>query len=126
MSRRILMGGAALLVLVIAGVLAQVLISRADAAPNGPPSIRGTITSVSPLAGQGTVLVEERPQDQAGSAKASVTVHASSRIYRGRVSAATKASFSDLRLGQLVEVWFDGPVLTSYPLQANASVIVIQ
>ena len=126
MSRRILVGGAALLVLVIAGVIAQVLISRADAAPNGPPSIRGTITSVSPLAGQGTVMVEERPQDQAGSAKASVTVNASSRTYRGRVSAATKASFSDLRLGQLVEVWFDGPVLTSYPLQATASVIVIQ
>ena len=125
MSRRILVGGAALLVLVMAGVLAQVLISRADAAPSGPSSIRGTITNVSPLAGLGTVMVEERPQDQAGSAKASVTLNAASRIYRGRVSASTKASFSDLQKGQLVEVWFDGPVLTSYPEQATASVIVI-
>ena len=125
MSRRILVGGAALLVLVMAGVLAQVLIFRADAAPNGPSSIRGTITNVSPLAGLGTVMVEERPQDQAGSAKASVTLNAATRIYRGRVSASTKASFGDLQKGQLIEVWFDGPVLTSYPVQATASVIVI-
>ena len=125
MSRRTLVGGAALLVLVMAGVLAQVLIFRADAAPNGPSSIRGTITNVSPLAGLGTVMVEERPQDQAGSAKASVTLNAASRIYRGRVSASTKASFSDLQKGQLVEVWFDGPVLTSYPEQATGSVILI-
>ena len=126
MSRRILVGGAALVLLVIAGVLALFLISRADAAPNGPPSIRGTITSVSPLGGQGVILVEERPQDRAGSGKASITVNATTRIYRGRVSASTKGSFSDLRNAQLVEVWFAGPVLTSYPVQATASVIVIQ
>jgi hypothetical protein len=76
-------------------------------------------------AGQGVILVEERPQDQAGSAKASVTVNAASRIYRGRVGAATRGSFSDLRTGQLVEVWFSGGVLDSYPVQAAASVIVI-
>jgi hypothetical protein len=125
MSRRILVATAALLVLVMAGVLTQVLISRADAAPTGPASIRGTITNVNSHAGQGVILVEERPQDQAGSAKASVTVNAASRIYRGRVSAATRGSFSDLRIGQLVEVWFSGGVLDSYPVQAAASVIVI-
>jgi Protein of unknown function (DUF3221) len=125
MSRRILVGGAALVLLVIAGVLALFLISRADAAPPGPPSIRGTITSVSPLAGQGVILVEEQPQDRAGSDKASVTVNAATRIYRGRVGASTRESFSDLRNAQLVEVWFAGPVLTSYPVQATASVILI-
>jgi hypothetical protein len=81
---------------------------------------------VSPIGGQGVILVEERPQDRAGSGKASITVNATTRIYRGRVSASTKGSFSDLRNAQLVEVWFAGPVLTSYPVQATASVIVIQ
>jgi hypothetical protein len=80
---------------------------------------------VSPLAAQGVILVEERPQDGAGSDKASVTVNAATRIYRGRVSASTKGSFSDLRNGQLVEVWFAGPVLASYPIQATASTILI-
>lgn len=111
--------------LLIAGVLALLLMSRPEAAPSGPPSIRGTITSLTPVAGQGVILVEERPQDQAGSNKASVTVNAATRIYRGRVSASTTGSFGDLRNGQQVEVWFDGPVLTSYPVQATASVIVI-
>src|SRR5712691_9348788 len=108
MQRRILLGGTALLLLVIAGV-ALLLMSRSDAAPNGPPSIRGTITNVSPLGGQGVILVEERPQDRAGSNKASITINSATRIYRGRVGASTKGSFSDLRIGQLVEVWFTGP-----------------
>src|SRR3989441_1113250 len=125
MPRRILLGGAALVLLVLAGGLALLLMSRSDAAPNGPPSIRGTITSVSPLSGQGVILVEERPQDRAGSDKASITVNAATRIYRGRVGASRKGSFSDLRNARLVEVWFAGPVLTSYPVQATASVIVI-
>jgi hypothetical protein len=111
--------------LLIAGVLVLLLMSRGDAAPAGPPSIRGTITSLTPIAGQGVILVEERPQDQAGSNKASVTINGATRIYRGRVSASTKGSFGDLRNGQIVEVWFNGPVLTSYPVQAIASVIVI-
>lgn len=126
MSPRILVGGAALIFLFLGGGVGLLLTSRADAAPNGPPSIRGTITSVSPLAGQGVILVEERPQDRAGSEKASVTVSASTRIYRGRISGSTKGSFSDLRNGQVVEAWFAGPVLESYPVQATASVIVIQ
>jgi len=125
MSRRILVGLAALVLLVAVGGLAQLVLSRADAAPSGAPSIRGTITNVSPLGGQGIILVEERPQDQAGSDKSRVTVNAATRIYRGRVGASTKGSFSDLRNGQLVEVWFTGLVAQSYPTQALASVIVI-
>ena len=124
-SRRILIGSTALLLLLVAGVIVLLLMSRADAAPAGPPSIRGTITSLTPIAGQGVILVEERPQDQAGSNKASVAINAATRIYRGRVSASTKGSFGDLRNGQIVEVWFSGPVLTPYPLQATASVVVI-
>jgi hypothetical protein len=125
MSRRILIGGAALVLLVTAGGIALLVMARSDAAPSGSPSIRGTITSVSPLAGQGVILVEDRPQDRAGSDKASITVNAATRIYRGRIGASTTGSFGDLRNGRIVEVWFAGPVLTSYPVQATASVILI-
>jgi hypothetical protein len=120
-----LIGGAALAVLVVAGGIVIVFMARADAAPSSSPSIRGTITSVSPLAGQGVVLVEERPQDRGGSEKASVTVNGATRIYRGRISASTRGSFRDLHNGLLVDVWYDGMVLTSFPLQATASVILI-
>ena len=33
-------------------------------------------------------------------------------------------SATELRVGQLVKVWFTGPVMESYPLQATAGVIV--
>ena len=33
---------------------------------------------------------------------------------------------TDLRVGQKVKVWFDGPVMESYPSQATAGVIVIE
>lgn len=125
MSRRILVAGAALVLLVTAGGIALVVMARADAAPDGPPSIRGTITTLSALGGQGVIFVEERPQDPPGLGKASVTVNGATRIYRGRFSASTKGSLGDLRNGQLVEVWFSGPVLTTYPVQGTAGVILI-
>ena len=36
------------------------------------------------------------------------------------------ASFDDLAEGTTVQVWFDGPVAESYPVQATASSIVIE
>src|ERR1700694_1733655 len=125
MPRRILVASAALALLIVASGTALVM-ARADAAPSGPPSLRGNLTVCGRLVRQGVIMVEERPQDRAGSDKASVSVNAATRIYRGRVGGSTKGSFSDLRNGQRVDVWFAGPVLTSYPVQATASVIVIQ
>jgi hypothetical protein len=95
------------------------------AVPGEPPSIRGTITKVNGSGISGSVLVEENPQEQAGSAKANVTVNAATRIYLGQGSAASTGQFADLLTGRRVEVWFTGPVLQSYPLQGTAGVIVI-
>jgi hypothetical protein len=33
---------------------------------------------------------------------------------------------TDLQVGQQVKVWFAGPAMESYPLQATAGVIVIE
>ncbi len=103
MSRRILIPGAALVLLITAVGLTVILMARADAAHSGAPSITGTITNVSLLDEQGVILVDERPQDQGGSNKASITINAATRIYRGRVGASTNGWFGDLRDGQLVE-----------------------
>jgi hypothetical protein len=127
MSRRILLGGiAAVLAAGALAVLIGTLTSgAASGIPGSAPSIHGTITSLRPSGSAGSVLVEENPADQAGSAKASVTVSATTRIYLGQGTTSRRAQFADLRTGQRVDVWFDGPVATSYPVQAAAAVIVI-
>ncbi|MDQ3698539.1 MAG: YobA family protein [Gemmatimonadota bacterium] len=87
--------------------------------PNEAPSITGQVTGVT----LPTVRVEERPADAAGSAKASVRLVDGTRLLRRGGSAAASG---DLRVGQRVSVWFTGPVMESYPVQATASVIVIE
>ena len=91
----------------------------AAAIPHTTPSIVGQVTAVAlPM-----VAVEEKPAEQQGSAKASVRVTNATQVLRqgqGAVSAA------ELRVGQRVKVWFTGPVMESYPLQATAGLIVIE
>jgi len=100
------------------------VVVAAGCAPSGPPTreadISGTITRVSD--DRGTVLVEERPQDTAGSAKASVRITAATHIWSAD---GRQASAADLVLGANVRVWYDGPVATSYPLQAKAGDIAL-
>ena len=88
------------------------------AIPDTLPSIVGQITAMAlPM-----IVVEENPAESQGSAKASVRIVESTRVLRpdkGAVSAA------DLQVGQKVRVWFVGPVMESYPVQAAAGTIVI-
>jgi hypothetical protein len=83
------------------------------------PSIRGTITRLA----AGRILVEEEPLDSSGSAKASVRLTASTRVLRASGEALGR---QDLRVGQQVSAWFDGPVMQSYPVQATASAVRIE
>jgi uncharacterized Zn-binding protein involved in type VI secretion len=93
-------------------------------APSGPPTreadITGTITHVT--ADHGTALVEERPQETAGSAKASVRITTDTRIW---TTDGRRAPATDLVLGANVRVWFDGAVAESYPAQAKAGDIAV-
>jgi Protein of unknown function (DUF3221) len=82
------------------------------------PSIQGTLTRRS----QDRILVEEEPLDSSGSAKASVRLTGSTSILRGSGNPARQ---SDLAVGQKVSVWFGGPVMESYPVQATAAVVRI-
>lgn len=83
------------------------------------PSIIGQITSIA----LPTIIVEEKPTEPHGSAKASVSItDATQVLHRDEDVVGATA----LRVGQQVKVWFAGPMMESYPLQATAGVIVIE
>jgi Protein of unknown function (DUF3221) len=84
-------------------------------------SIRGEITEVSRSAE--VVLVEEDPSDESGSAKGEFAVTDETEILDGR--GGGPAAFEDLRVGQVVEATYSGPVAESYPTQGVAGRIVI-
>jgi Protein of unknown function (DUF3221) len=90
-----------------------------------PPEngIRGEITEVSRSAE--VVLVEENPSDESGSAKGEFAVDDRTEILDQRGGASAPAAFEDLRVGQVVEATYSGPVAESYPTQGVAGRIVI-
>ena len=95
-------------------------VSDATAAiPLATPSIIGQVTGIA----LPTIVVEEKPTEPHGSAKARVRITDGTQVLRRGegVVAAT-----ELRVGQQVKVWFTGPVMESYPLQATAGMIVIE
>ena len=109
-----------LLVLALAAVLVA-----CDGAPRGAPDLTGTITRSSASVSVASILVEERPADAAGSAKASVRVTGTTSLWKTVDGRQEAALVGDLREGARVQVWFDGPVAMSYPVQGTAKAIVI-
>jgi hypothetical protein len=87
--------------------------------PSEAPSIRGTITSRT----QTAILVEEDPAQRSGSAKASAQLNAKTTVSRAD---GRSAGQDDLKPGQVVSVWFTGPVAQSYPVRGTAARIVIE
>lgn len=84
----------------------------------GEPSITGVITNLE----GGRILVEENPQETSGSEKAAVRTTGQTQIIS---ASGRKVSNADLRTGDRVRVWFLGPVMESYPVQATAARIEI-
>jgi len=87
--------------------------------PDTAPSIRGEVTAAT----MQSIRVEENPAEASGSAKADVRLTANTVVLRqdGSVTDA-----SELRKGQVVRVWFTGPVAESYPVLANGGTILIE
>jgi Protein of unknown function (DUF3221) len=108
-------------------LLAVLGIALATAAPAlaepSENSIRGTITEVSRSAE--VVLVEENPSEESGSAKGEFAVSGETEILEQRGQDLAPVSFEDLRVGQMVEATYTGPVAESYPTQGVAGRIVI-
>lgn len=95
-------------------------VSDAKAAiPRTAPSIIGQVTAIA----LPTIILEEKPTEPHGSAKARVRITKDTQVWRrGEGGMGT----AELKVGQQVKVWFAGPVMESYPLQATAGVIVIE
>ena len=108
-------------------VLSVAVLGMALAAPAlaQPPetSIRGEITELSRSAE--VVLVEEDPSDESGSAKGEFAVDGETEILEQRDGGLAPVAFEELRVGQMVEATYSGPVAESYPTQGVAGRIVI-
>lgn len=88
--------------------------------PDDAPSICGVITALVP---DEQMLVEEDPEAEYGSDKASVRLQESTRFLHRDGSSTSPSA---LAVGQTISVWFDGPVAESYPVQAAAGVVVLE
>jgi hypothetical protein len=110
--------------LALLAALGVVLATAAPAVAEPPGnSIWGSITEVSRSAE--VVLVEEDPSDKWGSAKGEFAVTDETEILEQRGEDLVPVSFEDLRVGQMVEATYTGPVAESYPTQGVAGRIVI-
>jgi hypothetical protein len=104
--------------------LGMALAAAAPALAEPPEnSIRGSITEVSRSAE--VVLVEEDPSEESGSAKGEFAVTEETEILEQRGGDLAPVSFENLRVGQMVEATYAGPVAESYPTQGVAGRIVI-
>jgi len=99
--------------------------SSATAPPSTPADITGTIhdLTMNDATGLPTLLVVDDGAIKGSVDRASVTVTAGTVVWQLKGGKGTAA---DLGAGQMVSVWFDGPVAESYPVQAKAGVIRIQ
>ena len=95
---------------------------------SGESDIQGTITEIAYVDNalmDGSLLVElEEPN--ATSDKFYITVATGTPLYSYNNNELKRIAFGDFQSGQIVEVWFDGPVAESYPAQARAKQILLR
>lgn len=100
-----------------------------DPLPDTPPAMTGLVTRVEIAAGPrdriASVLIEEHPDSPDTGQKASVAITRQTAIYREGAGGPVRAGVEALRNGLRARVWFVGPVLESYPVQATAGTIVV-
>lgn len=71
-----------------------------------------------------SILVESQPGTTAGTDKAWVTVRRTTPVLSANGTTVANP-WSALMPGARVRVWFEGPVRESYPVQADAKLVVI-
>lgn len=90
------------------------------------PDLRGTITKIY-TQGQNTtgLYVEGKKEADTSYDKARVSITNNTRIFNKQQGEYVMTTAIQLRVGQVVEILFVGPVLTSDPVQATAQEIAI-
>ncbi|HEU0299116.1 MAG TPA: DUF3221 domain-containing protein [Longimicrobium sp.] len=118
----------------IAALAACLVLQGCNGAPGGPDglglgvipdesaSIIGDITQTNGA----RILVEQIPTRSAGYPVAWVSVNRRTVIVERSGDQLTRSSTSALTVGTRVQVWFNGAVLESYPVQSTAGTIVIE
>lgn len=126
MTRRLFVRYALALVLLAALVGASTVLLGCESAPPAEPvGIRGTITAKEPGDGRPAAITVEGPQQQpegAASDKARVTITPQTRFYD---EAGKPNDPAQLKVGVNVDVWFEGAVAESYPVQGSAKAVQI-
>lgn len=117
----------------LVGLLSLVLgCARSGSAGNAEADIRGRITSIHRADVRarergiiGFVFVDGIKERDTKFGKASVRITNKTGILKQEGQDWRPVTFESLKIGQRVEVRFTGPVMKSYPVQANAIQIVI-
>lgn len=102
-----------------------VLLGCESAPPAEPVGIRGTITGTQPGDGRPAAITVEGPRQQpkgAVSDKARITITPQTRFYD---EAGKPNDPAQLTIGVNVDVWFEGAVAESYPVQGSAKAVQI-
>lgn len=115
------------LMLVFVAMMMAVTASCAAAEPPaGDPSIRGEITALTASDNGGTMLVESTGAPVFEVDKAQTRVDDETTFLRETGSGYEAIGFEDLAEGDEVDVWFEGPVAESYPVQAYGGTVVVR
>ena len=94
--------------------------------PETAPSIRGVITNVTPRAeGLWVILIEETAPEGFEFDKASLTITRDTEILKPVGNGYQVVTLEEPIEGLFVDAWVTGPVRESYPVQADADVVVL-
>lgn len=93
------------------------------------PDIRGTVEGLSDSWSNsdiaGFILIEGVLEEDTKYGRALVTVTGNTRIYQQNGERLIKARYKKIAYGSVIEVWFNGPVAESDPVQGEAEFVVI-
>lgn len=109
-----------IMLVVTASVITSMLIACTVGPPSGEPSIRGMVSELAMADGEepgAAMLITGSAANGFEYDIAQVRAVSTTRVYD---SADRLIDVGDLENGMLVEVWLDGPVAESYPVQATA------
>lgn len=120
MKRKIIIIFLCLILIILSGCLA-------NAAPGGNDdykiAIRGIIKDINIGKDGANILVEGKIEADTVYDKAMVHLNIDTMIQKDNLSRLFE--YTDLRLGDTVEVFFKGPVAESYPVQGTAEIVRI-
>ncbi|MEO8295605.1 MAG: hypothetical protein ABI613_08835 [Gemmatimonadota bacterium] len=99
--------------------------NRSMGLPDRTPDMLGTIVQVSPGLPSGSVVIRVEPDSTKGDGISSAVITVSDTVPVMQRS-GHRATSRELRICQLVGVWFGGPVRETFPVQVTSQAIVIE